>query len=330
MLIKSISILSPVTQKSTFTFTTILKLHKTHPLSTGKQNKFYFQPSVLLPSDSAHPEYSNLYKKIPLVIVLGWTGAKDHNLSKISDIYKSMGYHTVRFSPSTQITFFQTKTHKKYTEELLNLLKFKHKLSENRVFIHMLSNAGYFIIYQNLIDIYNAKYVPLSSEFPVNDMKFLGENQRGVAIDSALGMTVPFRQLVLGIADLAGGNRGGLSLFLGRVVGVIAALGVAFYKAFFTPNDYFSRGFKKYNELDTRHLPTLYIYSKIDSLISPDEIQKMIDERKQMYPGDYIKTSVFEDAQHVLIFKQYPEKYTELIKEHLAVCKLEIGKTEVK
>ncbi len=87
---------------------------------------------------------------------------------------------------------------------------------------------------------------------------------------------------------------------------------------------------KKYNELDTRHLPTLYIYSKIDSLISPDEIQKMIDERKQMYPGDYIKTSVFEDAQHVLIFKQYPEKYTELIKEHLAVCKLEIGKTEVK
>jgi len=299
-------------------------------LHTGKQNTFYFQASNLLPSDPAHPAYASLYKQIPLVVVLGWTGAKDHNLKKFSDIYTSMGYHTIRFSPSVPMTFFKTKTHKKYTEELLGLLKFKHNLGENRVFIHALSNAGYFIIYQNLIDIYSSKYVPLSRDFRVNEMKFLGENQQGIVFDSALGMPVPFKQLASGIADLVGGNKGAFMLALGSVFGVIAACAVAVYKKMIIPNDYFSKSFRKYNERDTRHLPTLYVYSKADCLISPGEIEKMIDERRQLYPRDYIKSGVFEDAEHVLIFRKYPERYVELIKEHLKVCQLGINKPEAK
>jgi hypothetical protein len=58
---------------------------------SGQQNVFYFEPSKLLPVDKNHPEYTNLYKKIPVVAVLGWAGAHDQNLKKYEQIYGSLG-----------------------------------------------------------------------------------------------------------------------------------------------------------------------------------------------------------------------------------------------
>ena len=107
------------------------------------QNKFYFQPSNLLPADSSHPDYSRLYAKIPLVCLLGWAGARDQNLKKYANIYSSLGYHTIRFSPSDKLSFFASEqTHKSYADEFLHLLKSKYKLTENPIFVQMFSNAS--------------------------------------------------------------------------------------------------------------------------------------------------------------------------------------------
>lgn len=293
----------------------------------GEQNKFYFEPSTLLPNSTDHPDYAYLNKHIPIVIILGWTGAKDQNLIKYSRIYNSLGFHTIRFSPSTMMTFFYTKEHKKHHEELLHLLGNQYGLTENKIFVHMFSNAGYFIIYQYIFDICNSKYIPLnSSSMPVEDMKFFCKNQVGVIYDSGLGMVTPFRKLRAGLAELAGGK--GLSSIFGYCFGIFGACLVSLYKLRNNPDEYFSKGFSRYPKEEKCLLPTLHIYSKKDALISSEDIEKLIEERKRRHPSLYLKQAVFEDASHVLIYKKHPEIYEELIREHLCVCGLDPKKLD--
>lgn len=108
----------------------------------GKQNVFYFEPSKLLPADINNQKYADLYAKIPVVALLGWAGAQDQHLQKYSSIYSALGYHTIRFSPSNQLSFFVTETtHKAYASEFLELFN-KHNLTQNRILVHMFSNAS--------------------------------------------------------------------------------------------------------------------------------------------------------------------------------------------
>jgi hypothetical protein len=41
-------------------------------MNTGLQDVFYFETSNLLPKYENYIEYTNLYKKIPVIAVLGW------------------------------------------------------------------------------------------------------------------------------------------------------------------------------------------------------------------------------------------------------------------
>lgn len=108
----------------------------------GKQNVFYFEPSKLLPADINSQKYAELYAEIPVVALLGWAGAQDQHLQKYSSIYSALGYHTIRFSPSSQLSFFVTEaTQKAYASEFLELFH-KHNLTRNRLLVHMFSNAS--------------------------------------------------------------------------------------------------------------------------------------------------------------------------------------------
>ena len=108
----------------------------------GKQDAFYFEPSKLLPSDATSSKYAKMYAKIPVVAVLGWAGAQDHHLQKYSNIYSELGYHIIRFSPSIQLSFFVSEaTHTTYSVEFMELFN-KHNLCQNRLLVHMFSNAS--------------------------------------------------------------------------------------------------------------------------------------------------------------------------------------------
>ncbi len=68
------------------------------------------------------------------------------------------------------------------------------------------------------------------------------------------------------------------------------------------------------------NLPTLFIYSKNDKLIAPENISKFIKEKKQLYPNSYLKSIVYDDPEHCMIYLKYPNEYECLIKEHIQIC----------
>ena len=68
------------------------------------------------------------------------------------------------------------------------------------------------------------------------------------------------------------------------------------------------------------------MYSKADKLISPHEITKNIEEKRKLYPNVYVKSVIFEDADHVLIYAKYPNDYIKNVLEHISVCNLDIKK----
>ena len=66
------------------------------------------------------------------------------------------------------------------------------------------------------------------------------------------------------------------------------------------------------------------MYSKVDKLINAVEIKKFIDEKQKRYPNQYIKTVVYDDAEHVLLFLKHPDDYTKNINNHLIFSKIDM------
>lgn len=162
--------------------------------SRGKQNTFYFDESNLLASlDKSDPAYQKMFKQIPVILVLGWAGASDNNLKKYQSIYAQMGYHTLRFAPSSHLTFVDTKNHRKYADELLDCLRNQYKLTENLIFTHFFSNACSFIMYQYFIDEMNKNN---------SDYDFFKQNHKGIIYDSAPGWVTKPISFSFGVSNL--------------------------------------------------------------------------------------------------------------------------------
>ena len=167
---------------------------------SGRQDTFYFEES---PQTIAmgQAERAEAYKRTPLVLLFGWAGAKDQNLQKYKSIYSSFGFHTLRFSPSNQLTFFNQSKHKQYAYDLLSLMRNQHELVENPILIHMFSNACGIIMYQHIINEINGTNGVVSNK----DYAFFKRNHRGIIFDSSPGMPIP-SHLFGGVLDLTQGH----------------------------------------------------------------------------------------------------------------------------
>lgn len=114
------------------------KVSSTH----GKQDTFYYECSNVLPCGKDSKGYMQLYETIPVVAVLGWAGATDEELFKHVKNYIAMGYHTIRFSPSYELSaLYSNYTHKSYAAKFLEVFK-NHHLTANPIMIHMFSNSS--------------------------------------------------------------------------------------------------------------------------------------------------------------------------------------------
>lgn len=278
------------------------------------QDKFYFVESKLTKNISKESNiYSETYKKIPVILVLGWAGAVDRHVRKYSEIYSNLGYHTLRFSPSNSLTFFNPKSHRKYAYEMLDLMKNDYKLTENPIVTHFFSNASCFIVYQHVIN-----EISLNSQ---SEYKFFGHNHRAVIYDSAPGLPPSITGLFAGINDLVK-QQVKLSLFsYPLTLGFLALVGLIKLQ----PNNYFIH---MYDILvnDNRLVPSLYLYSTGDKLISDKSIKELIEKRKAKYPQLYVKEVLYTDSEHVLIYQKHPQEYYDYIIDHLKFCNLGIDK----
>jgi hypothetical protein len=288
-----------------------LRLYSSVKSSAREQNTFFFEKSPILSSELAKNSnaYSKLYDNLPVVLLFGWTGSRDRQLVKYQKLYSSMGYHVLRFSPSNKLTFLGRKDHPKYTENLLYLFTNELKLTKNPIITHIFSNAGSFIFYQHIIHQMNQQN---------KNWEFFKLNHRAAIYDSSPGWPHSALPLWHGIADL---NRP-LNFFARYLISTVLVSCAALYHYGQLGKNYFTVVFDRIIN-DKRPVPTLIMYSEADKLIDPKSIKEMIIKRKQLHKDLYLKTVVFKDADHVLIYKKYPDDYLKHITEHLKMCNLD-------
>jgi hypothetical protein len=288
------------------------KFYSTEKSNGGKQNTFYFEKSPLLSDEQAHKDpntHTELYNNLPVVLLFGWTGSQDKQLKKYVKLYSSMGYHVLRFAPSNKLTFVDRHEHPKYTQHLHKLLTHDLKLTNNPIITHIFSNAVSFISYQHIIHAMNKRS---------DAWEFFKLNHRAAIYDSAPGLPVPFLRLWTGIADLNKSQN-----FLTRyLIATIVTSSYAVYHLGKLKKHYFTDAFEKIIN-DKRPVPTLVMYSEADKLIDPKSVDEMAERRKRLHTELYLKTVVYKDADHVLIYNKYPHEYVKHIKEHLEMSKLD-------
>jgi fermentation-respiration switch protein FrsA (DUF1100 family) len=90
------------------------------------------------------------------------------------------------------------------------------------------------------------------------------------------------------------------------------------YNLFTLGDNYFSQSFEQIIN-DKRQIPSLFLYSKNDKLISYKDIQAKILLAKK---NRYVREKLYEDADHVLIYQKYQQDYLNEIKSHLKQCNI--------
>jgi hypothetical protein len=210
--------------------------------------------------------------------------------------------------------------HKPYTFKLLDLMKNEYKLTNNKIFMHSFSNACGFILYQHLLNVRNGIYN--GKDFNNEDYEFMTKNLCGFIGDSNFGFPHNPIDLFFGTVNLLESQ---IKSKLARIlVSSTVVTTYQLYRLVKLGNDYFSNGFKIMLG-DNLEIPFLFMYSKKDKLISPVEIKKFIDEKMKLHPNQYIKSIVYDDGEHVLLYLKHPEDYVRNINEHLGLCKIEMG-----
>jgi hypothetical protein len=269
---------------------------------------FIFECSSLIKETQQQQQQQHLlYKQIPLVVLFGWAGSTDQLIQKYQNIYKQLGYHTIRFSPSNKLSFFTSQDeHQKCTYEFLDQIKNVHNLIENKILIHSFSNASLFIIYMHLLPIIKEN----------EEYNFFYQNQKGLIFDSCPALPSKYSVLIPAIAKL-----NGLKWTVPSYM--IATLMTLHVKARVQPN--IVEKMLKIVIEDERNIPNLLFVSMADTMIDANNlINNYYIKRKMLYPNQINDLFICNDADHVAIYSKYPNDYLNRIKIHLNKCNLQI------
>jgi pimeloyl-ACP methyl ester carboxylesterase len=75
-------------------------------------------------------------------------------------------------------------------------------------------------------------------------------------------------------------------------------------------------------ENDPRPIPTLFMYTRRDTLLCPDSMSRFVEKRKS--GGFHIEPVVYDDCDHVSIYLKHPEDYFNRIRKHLLFSKMDL------
>ena len=282
----------------------------------GEPDRLYYEPSILL-DKLAHPKDSAnraaLHDRIPVVLLLGWTGCRDVHLRKYQAIYQSLGYHTIRMSPSNQLVFLHTSRHKPLTYQLLDLMR--TTLPNNPICVHMFSNASLFVLYQHIVNETSRAGSPYS---------FFARNHKCLIVDSAFGWSNSPLFLVKAIADLVHVNVRMVAPLRYLIAGVFTVI-ASLYHMVHLGDHYYSRAFRTIRD-DKRLVPTLALLTRADKLIPIEEMLRFYETRRSLYPTQTVKTVVYDDGEHVKLFAKHTDDYLRHVHEHLVTCGIDIKK----
>lgn len=241
--------------------------------------------------------------KEPVVILLGWLGCSNKNLSKYSEIYEAKGCVTISYIASPGILFFKPAKCQENAQKLLNIL-IDFSYEDNPIFFHMFSNGGS-IIYRYICDLL------LTEQF--RHLKI-----QGCIYDSAPGKPRPYQAVKAILVSMQTKN-----FFFKYII----AISLYLYLFFVTNLRAFLSLFKQnasniYEYLKTEEsskCPQLFLFSTADDIIFSKDIKEFVKYRQDVF-GINVKMIQWTDSSHVKHLLKNREAYINSCHSFLDMC----------
>lgn len=297
-------------------FSSFLSRNRTEKLILGQKNASLWKKRLVECISSLHTsqKIDNSYRKLgttvtetemsqqaknPVVVILGWNGAKDKHLAKYSDIFTQRNYGTVRVTANPFDTFCRLDN--KVKQNSLQVLKVLDYMdcTERPVIFYAFSQGGGAVFYHMM----RALTTPQSEYFD----KF---KVAGTIFDSCpLKLDISGKtRLLKSITDNMANPVLKMAVWYG--LGIIVEVAVRFSKV--AP---------RYMD-DMKSSPwrckQLVFYSKADLYSPHDDISDYIDARRER--GVSVVSKCWENSAHVSHFKEHPDEYLKLLDDFINDC----------
>lgn len=225
----------------------------------------------------------------PTAIVFGWAAAEKRQLEKYSALYRDMRYNTVSLTlPMCVIFSLKFDAVHNFTMSVLQTI-FKNVDKSGGLIFHLLSNGGAFC----------AAAMVESFKQSTNDC--FKNCACAFVFDSAPCYPNPDIASKAFATGLISSQRGPM---FGMVrLGYTA---VCYVKRFVGLDE--TEWFWNVMSDGDFHCPELYIFSTMDRLLDSDMLQNLVEKRRAKL-GDDVHVWMVDDVAHVMMLKQYTNKY---------------------
>ncbi|XP_038616278.1 transmembrane protein 53 [Tachyglossus aculeatus] len=240
----------------------------------------------------------------PVVILLGWGGCSDKNLSKYSAIYANRGCTVIRYTAPWPSVFFSESLGipalRTPAKKLLELL-FDYEIEKKPVLFHVFSNGGAMLY----------RYI---AELIHSHRQFSHLQVAGTIFDSAPGrQNLPGAVRALS-SVLAPRNAALRLLLLCAFVVVVAVFRILLYPA----TRYVHASHYDALRAEASRWPELYLYSKADRIILAGDVEAMV--RARLDRRVLVRAVDFTSSAHVQHFREYPTYYASLCLSFMRDC----------
>ncbi len=204
---------------------------------------------------------------------------------------------------------YNIEEHDKLAVDLLNLIKDDCKLDRNPIVIHLFSNTG-MLIYRKIME-----------KCMADEYSFVKANLKILIYDSSPGHASNRLDFIRNTYELIA-KRTNSRLYASLIT--IAGL-VAFTIKHFG-RDYITESIDIVAN-DANNVPTLLFYSKVDRMVSYNEVRAFVERRKSVLPDLKIESVEFDDSDHVSHYIKYKDIYLAKLKDNLMESGLAVYET---
>ena len=248
----------------------------------------------------------------PLVVIIGWSNSNLRQLQKYSEIYEDIGCTVVSASMKLyRFSMFYDTLFAKDTKNLIDAVTTQREINAERKVIFKLFSTPGPAMYINIMNYY---YPYIEQHFgTVPSYQMSSEesipNICGVIFDSATVESGNAQQFANGMK--------------GNSTGVIAnaafdILGKMVYAYAVRTSKMHNYGPEFIRSIPIS-LPQLFLSSKTDKIASIESIQNFVEYQKELRVP-LLKSKIWEDSEHVLHYRKYPDEYKRLAHSFINDC----------
>ncbi|KYQ94219.1 putative transmembrane protein [Tieghemostelium lacteum] len=229
------------------------------------------------------PDGCQSHSARPVCWLYGWMGSNPKHVSKYVELWNNKGYNVYSYCPKSYEVFFQPSLTWK-TNSMLDQISCH--LSSNpeckTIIFHCFSNGGGFF-YSNLMQKINT----------MEEYKHLHSYIKGAVLDS------------LPTIDPVSGFKA-MKVASGALAFYFALLFAPLFMLLWTP---VMIRYRKNLTLSSSRFPHLLIYSKIDLLVTENQVQNYKKLLEKQIDSNLVMSKCFDDSPHVLHYKIHPKEY---------------------